>query len=256
MLGGADGAGARPDAEGAGRGGAVAVVFGSRRVVSGRTRADAGGAGGGVQPPSVTVTRPAPAQRRAAPRIERAACVMHPGCGIDRVMSRARSADERARSWWRWSGVLLGWGLASCGHPDAVRLGGSVDSLELAVEQRALGTFLTGGFTLRLALGGYADDPVTVSGVTFALTRAASGAELGLGPLDVRSTGVALPLEVDPGDEVTLAYDLVAEDPLATDAAGRLCEEPLVLRATVQHSLGGGATTTARSPAVTPAGCD
>ncbi len=152
--------------------------------------------------------------------------------------------------------VVWGGGLVGCGHPDSVRLGGSIDSLDLAVEQRALGTFLTGDFTLQLALGEYADDPVTVSGVTFALTRASSGEELGLGPLDVRSTGVALPLEVGPGDEVTLAYDLVAEDPLATDAAGRLCEESLVLRATVQYSLDGEATTTARSPAVTPSGCD
>lgn len=171
-------------------------------------------------------------------------------------MSRAWSAGARVLGLGLVGWVTWGGGLVGCGHPDSVRLAGSVESLDLAVEQRALGTFLTGDFTLRLALGEYADDPVTVNGVSFALTRAASGAELGLGPLDVRSTGVTLPFEVGPGDEVTLAHDLVAEDPLAADAASRLCEAPLVLRATVQHSLDGGATTTARSPAVTPAGCD
>jgi len=151
---------------------------------------------------------------------------------------------------------LLGLWLGGCGHPDAVRLGGRVDVLDLAVEPRALGTFLGGDFTLRLTLGEYADDPVTVSAATFALTRAASGEELGLGPLAARPTGAALPLDVAPGDATTLTYELVAADPLATDAVAALCAEPLSLRASVQHSLAGGATTTLRSPAVTPDGCD
>ena len=171
-------------------------------------------------------------------------------------MSRARAPGAWAHGLRRARGLLLGLWLGGCGHPDAVRLGGSDDALDLTVEQRALGTFLSGDFTLRLALGEYADDPVTVSAATFALTRAASGEELGLGPLDARPTGEGPPLDVAPGDAATLAYELVAADPLAADAVAALCEEPLSLRASVQHSLAGGTTTTLRRPATTPAGCD
>jgi hypothetical protein len=146
--------------------------------------------------------------------------------------------------------------LAACGSPEAVRLSGSVEGLHLALEQRALGTFLTGDFTLSLALGKFADDPATLRTVTLALTRAPSGEELGLGPLDATLVDADLPMEIEPGDEVNLDYELVANDPIATDATSLICDGPVTVRAAVEHSLDGGTTTTVLGPAVTPAGCE
>lgn len=152
-------------------------------------------------------------------------------------------------------GFAVACALAGCGNKDSVTLSGRIDSLDLAVDETALGTFLRGDFELVVALGSYAGDPVSVRTATFALLRSDSRETLGAGPLDVRPVPEGLPRDVGPGDEVRVAYELVADNPLGTDI-GVLCGGEVMVRGAVEHSLAGGSTTTVDSPPVTPSGCD
>jgi hypothetical protein len=153
--------------------------------------------------------------------------------------------------------VVVSWALflAGCGTKQSVSLGGSVIDPELAVDQQALGTFLTGSFGLNLRLGKFAADPITVESPSFTLVDGDSGVELGVGPLSAVAPDASFPLEINPGGEVTVAFELDGSDPIAADAVDELCAAPVSVVATVPHSLDGGSTTTATSPALTPAGC-
>jgi hypothetical protein len=147
---------------------------------------------------------------------------------------------------------------AGCGSKESVSLSASIIDPSLTVEQLAIGTFLGGEFEMRLALGKFASDPVTIEAPSFALVDGDTRAELGgVNPLKVEVAQASFPLEVDPGQERTIAFTLDARDPVstATDPFDLLCAAPVAVFGTVPHSLEGGSTTTARGPAVTPAGC-
>jgi hypothetical protein len=144
---------------------------------------------------------------------------------------------------------------AGCGAKEAVSLGGSIEDPSLAVEQQAIGPFLSGELGLRLALGKFAADPVTVLAPSFALVDADTFAELGLGPLPMSSVGQTFPLEIAPGKEVRVAFEVDSSDPVKLDALDLLCAAPLRVAGSVEHSLDGGSTTTVRSVSLTPDGC-
>lgn len=153
--------------------------------------------------------------------------------------------------------VVISWALvlAGCGSKESVSLGGTINDPVLVVDQRALGTFLSGSFELNLRLGKFAADPVTVQSPTFTLVGGDSGAEFGVGPLSATAVDVTFPLEIAPGKDVTVPFELVASDPIPVDAVDALCAEPVSVVATIPHSLDGGSTTTAASLPLTPSGC-
>ena len=153
--------------------------------------------------------------------------------------------------------VVVSWALvlAGCGSKESVSLGGSITDPVLAVDQQPIGTFLSGSFGLDLRLGKFAADPITVESPTFTLVDGGTGAELGVGPLSAAATGASFPLEIDPGGEVTVDFELDANDPIAADAVDEVCAAPVSIVATVPHSLDGGSTTKATSLPLTPSGC-
>ena len=152
--------------------------------------------------------------------------------------------------------ALVVLGVVGCGSKDSVTLSGKVTNVSLAIDQNALGTYLSGDFDLSLKLGSYASDPVSVEAPTFVLTDATTHSELGGRPLDATTPDVSFPIEIDPGDERTISFEIRGTEPLAVDVADRLCEGPLSIRGTVPHSLHGGGTEAFGSEAVTPEGCE
>ncbi len=153
--------------------------------------------------------------------------------------------------------ALLGAFTAGCGSKEAVSLAGSIDDTSLVVDQNAVGTYLSGSFSMNLRLGKFASDPVTVEAPSFALVDGESRVDLGLGPLSA-APDRSFPFDLDPGGEVAVGFELSGDDPVGDDPAAALdalCSAPVVVAATVQHSLDGGSTTTVRSAPTTPDGC-
>ena len=144
---------------------------------------------------------------------------------------------------------------AGCGSKGAVSLTGAILDPSLAVEQTAIGTLLSGEFDLMLALGKFAPDSATVESPTVSLVEADTNADVGSKTLSVQSPDVTFPLDVAPGKDVTIAFELDASTPIDTDAVDPLCSAPVRIVATVPHSLEGGTTLTARSEPIDVAGC-
>ncbi len=145
--------------------------------------------------------------------------------------------------------------LAGCGSKESVSLGASIIDPVLEVDQQPIGTFLSGSFGLELRLGKFAADPITVEPPSFTVVDGDSGAELGVGPLSATATDASFPLEIDPGGEITVHFELDANDPISADAVDTVCGAPIGVVATVPHSLNGGSTTEATSLPFTPSGC-
>jgi hypothetical protein len=143
-------------------------------------------------------------------------------------------------------------GLAGCGAKERVTLSATVRNVDLRVEQRLLGTFLAGGFDLRLALGANAPESTTASLEAFRLVRASDQTEL------VSSLPLAdVPAHIDiaPGREQTISLELDDTDPISPDSQARICAEPVKILGAVTDTLSDERTTPAESPSVVPGGC-
>lgn len=147
--------------------------------------------------------------------------------------------------------VLL---FVGCGSKESVSLSASIVDPSLTVEQQALGTFLAGQFDLRLALGKFASDSVTVESPSFKLVNAETGAELDSRPLDVIGPEATFPLELAPGQERMIGFEIDASAPVATAVADELCAGPIEIAGSVPHSPA-GSITTARGTTTTVSGC-
>jgi hypothetical protein len=136
---------------------------------------------------------------------------------------------------------------AGCGNKQSVSLGASIENVELAIEQVALGTVLSGQFDLRLELGAEAPESTSVTLENFALVDATSGSEVL--PLSVMAPDTEFPLRVDKGQTQRVRLVIDSRDTSSTDPCGTV-----LVQGTVSDTLSGG-TTTGRSPSLVPSGC-
>ncbi|WP_437588378.1 hypothetical protein [Sorangium sp. So ce1000] len=113
---------------------------------------------------------------------------------------------------------------------------------EATVSSNALGTGLTATFALELHLGPRASGPSRVAVRTFALTSADQKTSI-VAPLPVE-TATALPVEVAPDSDVTVAFTVDTDaQTLPAEAASALCAaEGIRITGAIEDSLEDGAT--------------
>lgn len=138
--------------------------------------------------------------------------------------------------------ALSGLSLAGCGSKGSVAVSMEISAPRLAVESSAVGADVSGGFTLRLALGEEAPEATEVSLGTFSVQRGVT--EL-LAPLPL--SGATFPLRLGVGGEKTLALTFL--DSTELDVAETLCDGELSLLGAVVDSASGEQPTSIRSSA-------
>ena len=129
--------------------------------------------------------------------------------------------------------------LPACGSKESISLTALVQNANLNVEQKTLGTQLSGGFELFFELGPEASGSTEVSLETFAVVR---GAETLVSPLQATPDGVTFPLSLGKGQKRVVPFSV--DDSTLLDAAlqSSLCAGPVRLRGAVSDTLGGGRT--------------
>jgi hypothetical protein len=152
--------------------------------------------------------------------------------------------------------LMLCWAAAGCDipGPEAIKLSASVRSPALAIEQLTLGTRLSGGFELYLAVGSEASGASTVSLESFGVVRASDQSALVV-PLSATPQDAQFPLEVPKGSQRVVPF--LIEEGKWLDAAGQaaLCAEPVQIVGAIRDTLSGGEVTALGSPALIPSGC-
>ena len=139
-----------------------------------------------------------------------------------------------------------------CSAKERVTLSANIRNVDLRVEEGTLGTFLAGGFDLRLALGANAPESTTASLEAFRLVRASDRSEL---VPTLLLTGAPAELDIAPGQAQTVSLVLDATDPISPDSQAGICAEPVQITGAVTDTLSDARTTPVESPAVDPSGC-
>lgn len=138
-------------------------------------------------------------------------------------------------------------------EPDRIRLAASIDAPELALEETALVSSLSGSFVLELELGDLASDPTTMSDAPrFDLISKADNSLVRV--LDVVSAQ-DFPLSVDVGESVQIAFELTDDNTLVGSEVDALCAGPVLIGAVIRDSLSGSQPNSVRSASFTPDGC-
>lgn len=147
--------------------------------------------------------------------------------------------------------VLVATLACGCGSKESVSLSARIGNVQLSVEQKTLGTALSGSFDLQLELGPEASGDTSVSLESLALLREGQAV---VSPLQATPQGTSFPVQVGKGQTKTVPF--VVDDSTLLDAAVKdaICAGPLSVSGSVTDTLGGGRTTLV-SPAVTPGGC-
>lgn len=161
----------------------------------------------------------------------------------------------RFRTSLRLAATSLLLGLAGCPNMDtAVFVDPSVTGAKATVSAGALGTNVSGSFTLGLHLGARAADASTVKLGSFSI-QSADRAKTILDPLPV-SSDTTFPVTVEPDSDVNAAFTFDSgKSPLAAEVMDELCAPGGVrVVGVVDDSLKGGQTPFA-SEAFTPTGC-
>lgn len=126
----------------------------------------------------------------------------------------------------------------------------------VAVEQKALGTAVTGGFTLSLHLGARAVGPSDVALQGFQLKSTDENTVV-VDALPLAAKGQTFPITVDPGtdEDVDVVIDL-GNDLLAKDIGQKLCNFGEVRYiGSITDSLRGGTIPVRTDPPVKVTGC-
>lgn len=110
-------------------------------------------------------------------------------------------------------------GTASCGSKGAVSLSAEVRDPSLALQSGALATVATGGFDLRLSLGGESPDATDVSLGSFTLVSASDQSMLVKLLVD---TATAFPVHLEPGGAATVHFAFADEQ----GGAGQTLDAP------------------------------
>jgi hypothetical protein len=152
---------------------------------------------------------------------------------------------------WKVLGMVLL--LGACGSKDSISLSASVSNINLTLEQKALGTFLSGGFDLHLEVGPEADSGATVQLQSFSLVSATSHATL-IPALDAAPAGGVTSIQVGKGESKTISFTLDATKPVSATQAD-LCAGKVQIVGSVTDDLNGGETEPLQSQAVTITGC-
>lgn len=129
-------------------------------------------------------------------------------------------------------------GGAGCGSKDAVSVSASIGSASLAITQGLLVDELSGGFDLELALGKYASEGTRVEAQTFAVVR---GDTVLIEGLSV-TTDRAFPVELEPGDEVVIPFDVAEDASVDETITAALCDGPLRIHGAITDSASGRPT--------------
>ncbi|MEZ4219885.1 MAG: hypothetical protein R3B13_03080 [Polyangiaceae bacterium] len=139
----------------------------------------------------------------------------------------------------RFSPCLLAVFLVGCGSKESISLTANVQNVTLAVEQKTLGTQLTGGFELFLELGSEASGSTEVSLEAFAVVR---GTDTLVSPLQASPQGVTFPLSLGKGQKRVVPFTV--DDSTLVDAALKdsLCAGAVRMRGAVSDTLAGGRT--------------
>ncbi|WP_437990913.1 hypothetical protein [Sorangium sp. So ce145] len=120
----------------------------------------------------------------------------------------------------------------------------SIAAPEATVSSNALGTGLTASFALELHLSARASGPSRVAVRTFAITSADQKTSI-VEPLPVETTA-ALPVEVAPDSDVTMAFNVdtgAQGGTLPAEVAAALCApEGIRITGAIEDSLEDGAT--------------
>jgi len=156
------------------------------------------------------------------------------------------------KSVWAW-GLLLAVGLGGCGSKDSISLSASVGNVALTVEDKALGTVLSGSFELYLEVGPEADGSAEVEPQSLSLVKASDQSTL-VGALDAAPQGATFPMTIGKGDSKTVTYLLDTTKTLVIGKAD-ICAGQVQVVGTVKSSLNGGETIPFRSGPVTVTGC-
>lgn len=120
--------------------------------------------------------------------------------------------------------------LACSADKSLVALSASVDDPMLAVQSSSVGADATGGFSLAIALGGYASGDTQVSLGTFSIQQ--GGMDL-VTPLSL--SGASFPVSLGVGKKVMLPLTFDAStDP---SVAATVCAGPVVVRGTLTDTL-------------------
>lgn len=149
---------------------------------------------------------------------------------------------------WFGTALLL---TVGCGSKESIALSAIVRNVDLAVEQKTLGTALTGSFELQLELGAEASGSTQVSIEAFALVR---GADTLVSPLAATPVGATFPVSLGKGQKKTIAFQVGDADLLEPSVKDALCAGALRLRGAVSDTLA-NEKTPLQSADVTLSGC-
>ncbi len=150
--------------------------------------------------------------------------------------------------------LLLGLvvGASGCGSKQSVSLDAHIDSASLSVKDLALGTQLSGGFTLVLKLGDYASEGTKVTVQSFSLVGADSNNSV-LSAFKVGPDPGAVSVGV--GQTRNIAFSVDGSTLLSASERSKLCAGPVVIAGTVTDTLGGGHSIPLRSARLSVSGC-
>jgi hypothetical protein len=153
----------------------------------------------------------------------------------------------------RFLGAVALLAAAGCGGKERISLSATVRNVDLSVEQRVLGTFLTGGFDLVVRLGPNAPESTTAQLESVSLVRAGQTPTTLVAALAL--SGAPDQVELNPGQERTFSLTLQESDPVSADARDQICAAPVQITGCMTDTLTDDSTPFV-SQQHTPSGCE
>ncbi len=140
----------------------------------------------------------------------------------------------------------------ACGSKESVSLSARIGNVQVAVEQKTLGTALSGSFDLDLEVGPEASSGSTVTLEALALIR---GSEALVSPLQAVPQNATFPISVGKGEIKTVSFQIDSATLLDAAVKDAICAGPVSVGGSVTDTLSNGGRTPLSSPSVAPGGC-